>query len=114
MVQLQADIEKIQSAGVRLVGISYDSPEILREFTEENKIAFPLLSDSDSNVIDAYELRNKEVRKGSPQEGIPHPVTVLLDKEGVVRARLGYDVRKRHSTEELIEAAAKLKNRENE
>ena len=105
LIQLQADFDAIQEAQVRLVGISYDSPEILKAFTEKHKIAFPLLSDPESKVIDAYQLRNEDARAGTRQDGIPHPVTVVVDHEGVVRARLGYDVRKRHSTEELVRAA---------
>jgi peroxiredoxin Q/BCP len=109
LVQLQADAKKIEDAKIRLVGISYDSPEILKAFTDEHKISFPLLSDPESKVIDAYHLRNEDVRPRSRQDGIPHPVTVLLDKEGVVRAKLAYDVRKRHSTEELLAAAEKIR-----
>ena len=113
MVQLQADAEKIGAAKIRLVGISYDSPEILKGFTEEHKISFPLLSDPESKAIDAYKLRNKDVRQGSRQDGIPHPVTVLVDKEGVVRAKLAYDgYRKRHTTEELLAAAESIRQNE--
>lgn len=112
MVQLQADAEKIEAAKIRLVGISYDSPEILKRFTEEHEISFPLLSDPDSKVIDAYKLRNEDVRKGSRQDGIPHPATVLVDKERVVRAKLAYDdFRKRHTTEELLAAAEKIRKK---
>ena len=111
LVQLQADIKKIEDAKIRLVGISYDSPEVLKKFTEEQKISFPLLSDPQSKVIDAYNLRNQDVRPRSQQDGVPHPVTVLVDKEGVVRAKLAYDVRKRHSTEELLAAAEKIRGK---
>jgi peroxiredoxin Q/BCP len=108
LVQLQADVQKIEGARIRLVGISYDSIELLKNFTEDNKITFPLLSDPESRVIDAYKLRNEDVRPNSRQDGVPHPVTVLVDKKGVVRARLAYDVRKRHTTEELLAAAESI------
>jgi peroxiredoxin len=32
MVQLQQDLKKIEAAGVTVVGISYDSAEVLKEF----------------------------------------------------------------------------------
>jgi peroxiredoxin len=68
-------------------------------------IKFPLLSDPNSETIDAFQIRNREVKAGSRQDGIPHPGTFLVDSDGVVRAKLFYTVRKRHSSEELIEAA---------
>lgn len=38
--------------------------------------------------------------------GVPHPGTYLLDKDGVVRAKLFLEkYQERHSTEALIEAA---------
>ena len=91
------------------MGISYDSEEILREFADQRKITFPLLSDEGSKTIDAFGLRNRDAKRGSPQDGIPHPGTFLLDKNGIIRAKLFYSVRKRHSTDELIKAAKQIR-----
>ncbi len=109
MVQLQAELNKIEVAGIQLVAISYDSAEDLKEFADKNKITFPLLSDADSKTIDAYGVRNKETDPGSRQDGIPHPGTILVDKNGVVRAKLFYSVLRRHTPAEIIEAAEKVK-----
>ena len=109
LVQLQKDFKQIEKAGISLVGISYDSTETLNAFTKRNKIAFTLLSDQESKAIDAYKLRNKDVREGSRQDGIPHPVTIIVDNKGVVRAKLAESVRKRHTTKELIDAVNKIR-----
>jgi len=92
-----------------LVGISYDSSETLKEFTQRNKIAFLLLSDEESKAIDAYKLRNKDTREGSRQDGIAHPVTVIVDNKGVVRAKLTKSVTKRHTTKELIDTVNEIR-----
>lgn len=87
-----------------MVGISYDEPAVLRRFADQAKIGFPLLSDPESRVIDAFHIRN-EAAKGK-LEGIPIPGTFVLDSEGVIRAKLfleGY--RDRHTTEALLKAA---------
>ncbi len=110
MVQLQKDLDKIRATGTEVVGISYDSVETLKNFSEKRGIEFPLLSDEGSKTIDAYGVRNQNVRPGSKQDGIPHPGTFLLDSQGVIRAKLfikGYV--KRHSNKALIEAAKKIK-----
>jgi peroxiredoxin len=105
---LQRDLKCIEDAGVHLVGISYDSPELLRKFSEKANITFSLLSDPESKTIDAYHIRNKAAR--GKAEGVPNPGTFVLDQEGVIRAKLfleGY--RDRHSTEELVKAAKAVK-----
>ena len=72
------------------------------------KISFPLLSDPGSKMIDAYHIRN-EAAKGRAV-GVPNPGTFILDREGMIRAKLfleGY--RERHTTKALIEAAKTIK-----
>jgi peroxiredoxin len=64
----------------------------------------PLLSDPKSETIDAYGIRDPDGK------GYALPGTYLVDKDGIVRAKLflkGY--KERHTTEDLIEAAKKLK-----
>ncbi len=108
MVQLQRDLKSIEDAGVQVVGISYDSPDVLKKFSDEMKIAFPLLSDPESKTIDAYHIRNEAAR--GKAVGVPNPGTFILDKQGVIRAKLFLDgYRDRHTTEALIEAAKAVK-----
>ncbi len=108
MVQLQADLAKIEAAGIRVVGISYDSPAVLKKFSDGQKITFPLLSDPDSKTIEAYHIRNPAAR--GKAEGTPEPGTFLVDPKGIVRAKLFLEgFRSRHTTEELIEAARAIR-----
>ncbi len=111
---MQRDLKSIETAGVKVVGISYDSVEILKTFADKQKITFPLLSDPESKTIIAYALKNQETvgkKFGKVDlDGVPYPGTYLIDKDSVVRAKLfveGY--RERHSVEELVKAAGKLK-----
>ena len=109
MVKLQKELQGVTDAGVQLVGISYDSTEILKAFAQENKITFALLSDPASKVIDAYGVRNSEPKAGSKKDGIPHPGTFLIDSDGTIRAKLFYSVFKRHTPAELVSAAKQIK-----
>ena len=108
LMGLQADIKAFEDAGIQLVGISYDSPEILKTFATKNKISFPLLSDPGSQTIDAYHVRN-EAAKGKA-EGVPNPGTFVLTADGKIGAKLfleGY--RDRASTAAVIQAARDVK-----
>jgi len=64
--------------GADVVAISVDKPEKSSELAEKLKIPFPLLSDVDHKVIDAYDLYNAEGK-------ISKPATYVLDTKGVVR-----------------------------
>ena len=101
MVQLQAASEQFAEAKLQIVGLSYDSVEVLKKFSDKNAIKFPLLSDKGSVVIRKLKL---EFRKG-----LPHPGTIIIGSDGVVRAKIfkkGYV--KRHSNQELLDLAAKI------
>ena len=113
---MQRDLKKIEDAGVKVVGVSYDSVEVLKAFADKQKITFPLLSDPDSKTIVAYALKNKETvgkKFGKVDlDGVPYPGTLLVDKEGVVRAKLFVDGYKdRHSVDDLVKAAESLKKK---
>jgi peroxiredoxin len=110
LVQLQKDLADIKAADIQVVGISYDPVHALAKFADERKIAFPLLSDEGSKTIDAYGVRNKEVRAGSRVDGVPYPGIFIIDRQGVIRAKLfveGYI--QRPDNADLIKAAKEVK-----
>ena len=82
--------------------------DVLKGFAEKKKVTFALLSDPDSQTIKAYGLLDPAAK--GKQEGIPYPGTVVLDKYGVIRAKLFHEGPiKRHTADELIEAAKGVK-----
>jgi peroxiredoxin len=111
---LQKDSKTLEAAGVKVVGISYDSVDVLKTFADKQKISFPLLSDAQSKTIIAYALKNTEMagkKYGKIDlDGVPYPGTYLIDKDGIVRAKLFVDGYKdRHSLDDLLKAAKALK-----
>lgn len=108
MVQLQNDLAKIEATGTRVLAISYDPVDGLSKFAERRKIAYSLLSDPGSKTIKAYGILNAEAKGRG--EGIPYPGTFVLDKEGIIRAKVFVDgYRERHSFDELLKAIASVK-----
>lgn len=93
-----------------MVGISFDPVPKLERAAAQLKVMFPLLSDEGSKTIDAYAIRNREVPKSA--DGIPHPMTFVLDQDGVIRAKLFHEgYRQRHTSADLIEAIGKISRR---
>ena len=103
MVQLQSSLKEIEATGGQLVGISYDSIAILKRFATKSAITYPLLSDTGSRTIDAYEIRNKEAQGRAG--GIPYPGTFVVDSKGVIRSKLFLDgYKERHAVDALVKA----------
>ena len=105
---LQADLKNVEMSGVRVVGISYDAPATSAAAAAKLGLTFPLLSDTGSKIIDAYGIRNAEAK--GKAEGVPPPVVFIVDRAGVIRAKLmraGY--RDRPESAEIIAAAKGLK-----
>ena len=69
---------------------------------------FPLLSDAGSKTIEAYGILNTEAT--GKAKGIPHPMTFVVDKLGVIRAKLFHEgYTKRHSSQDLIQASKDIR-----
>lgn len=109
MKDLEAAVGPLTEAGWGLAAISYDPVETLADFKSENELSYALLSDTDSAVIDAFALRNTDVRAGSQYDGIPHPAIVFIRTDGSVGAVLreeGY--KDRPQVDVVIETATLL------
>jgi peroxiredoxin len=104
---LEAARADIAAAGLQLVAISYDAPEANRAAAEKLGLGYPLLSDAGSKVIDAYGIRNHEAKGRG--EGVPHPVVFIVDRAGVIQAKLAREgYRDRPESAEIIAAGKSL------
>ena len=83
-MQLQQHLAEIEATGGRIVGISFDSVEILKRFADRGRITFPLLSDVGSHTIDAYRIRNAS--EGAP-DGVAYHGTFVVDRDGIIRSK---------------------------
>jgi peroxiredoxin len=83
LIQLQAAKERFEKQGIKLAGISYDSVDILKFFSDRRKIEFPLLSDPDSKIIRIYQVLNSEAV--GPNAGMARPGYFYVDTEGNIR-----------------------------
>jgi peroxiredoxin len=79
--------DQYTAIGVGVVGITYDTPEIIKAFDEKWDIDFPVLKDVDREHVDAWGVRNQEYGPGTFGYGIPYPGVVLLSPEGEILAK---------------------------
>lgn len=83
MVQLQSSKDEIEAQGLKVVGLSYDSEEIVKDFAERHGIEFPLLADEDSSSLEKLGLVNPE-GKGMT-EGVAFPGIIYLNSKGLIQ-----------------------------
>lgn len=84
-------LESLEGAGYAVVGISPDPVEKLAKFAAAEELTFPLLSDPDHTVAEAYAAWGEKKNYGKTYEGLIRS-TVVVDPEGKV-ALAQYNVR---------------------
>jgi peroxiredoxin len=99
-IQQLRDIESVNAAlkdrGYRLVTVSYDSAEVLSSFMKKYGVTYTMTSDRGSAMIDAFKIRDPQYGPNSKAYGVPKPAIFVVDRGGIVRAKLaeeGYKTR---------------------
>jgi peroxiredoxin Q/BCP len=73
--------EELRERGVEVVGISPDAPAAQGKFDSKHGLRFPLLSDADHAVAEAYGAWGKKSMYGKEYEGIVRS-SFLVDENG--------------------------------
>lgn len=77
-------IGEIQKKGAIVLGVSTDSVESHRKFKEKYHLNFPLLSDADKKVVDAYGVWKEKNMYGKKYMGIER-TTFIIDEDGKIK-----------------------------
>ena len=88
MIQLQAAHDAYRAAGIGLVGITYDSPELQQAFIDRHGISIPILSDINALSFKTLGILNPQYQPGDTQYGIPHPGMIVIAPDGTVVGKL--------------------------
>ena len=107
MRSFQQRLPDFDARGIRIVGISNDTPEVNRPHRAKLGYTFPLLSDPKAQVIRAYDL----LHAGASPTGadIARPGEFLVDSQGIVRwVNLTESFTVRARPDEVLDAFDKL------
>ena len=75
--------DELNKRGLAALGVSPDKPDSQRKFDEKYGLGFPLLSDTDHAVADAYGAWGEKQMNGKSYEGIIRS-SFLIDEEGKI------------------------------
>ena len=92
-------IQSLAAAGVTVLGISPDKPDRLAKFRDRDHLNFPLLSDPDHTVEQAYGAYGEKTLYGKTMIGVIRS-TFLVDEQGKI-ARAYYNVKATGHVERL-------------
>ena len=80
-VQLQKHQQDFLDAGISVVALTYDAPDLQQAFITKNNISYPFLSDIDATSVKALGILNDDQAVGSAHYGIPHPGIYIVNPQ---------------------------------
>jgi peroxiredoxin len=83
LLSLQRATARFKKKGIGLVGVSYDSQEILKFFTERHSITYPLIADPRSEIIERFGVLNPTATGFT--KGMSYPGFVYVSADGRVQ-----------------------------
>lgn len=102
-MQLEESLDKFAENGLGVVTISYDTVEILNSFSSRvGGLHFPTLADPDSQIIEAFGIRNPNPEPGSRTDGMAFPGTYIVNTDGIVQEKFFHDSHRIRETAETI------------
>ena len=99
---LRDNYSELQSQGYELLGVSADTEKKQSNFRNKFEFPFPLLADTEKEVINAFGVWGPKKFMGREYDGI-HRKTFLVDESGVV-ARVIDKVKTKDHAAQILEA----------
>jgi peroxiredoxin Q/BCP len=85
------NLASLGGAGMDVLGISPDAPAKLAKFRDAQELTFPLLSDPERTVLDAYAAYGEKTLYGKKMQGVIRS-TFVVDEDGKIEQAL-YNVK---------------------
>ena len=99
---LNDNYERFQAQGYEILGVSADSEKRQSNFKNKFNFPYPLLADTEKEVINAFGVWGPKKFMGREFDGI-HRITFIVNEEGVVE-RVIDKVKAKIHTDQILEA----------
>lgn len=80
---LQSHKEELQKAGYEIIGVSKDKKELQKKFADANGLEFPLIADTDTNLLQQLGCWGEKVACGRKTIGTLR-TTYLVNEDGII------------------------------
>ncbi len=95
---LRDNYDLLLDKGYKVLGVSADSEKSHKKFIEKNNLPFPLIADTDKEIIQAFGVWGPKKFMGKTKDGI-HRTTFVIDENGVVEDVIGKVKTKEHTAQ---------------
>ncbi len=102
----QDALPQLGSLGIEVIGVSKDKMKPIDKFAEKYKLAFPLASDAETTVAEAYGVWVEKSMYGKTYMGLERS-TFLVNAAGVI-AKIWPKVKVEGHTKAVMDAIAQL------
>ena len=85
---MQESVADYEAAGVGIVVVTYDAPELQQAFVDASNVTYPFISDIDTATMTALGILNPGPQPGEPAYGIPHPGVFIVDTDGQIAGKV--------------------------
>jgi peroxiredoxin Q/BCP len=99
---LRDNYSYFMSKGYKIIGVSKDSIARHQKFIEKYSLPFPLIADTDLNVLNAFGFYGPKKFMGRESLGT-YRTTVVFDEKGLI-THIIYDVKSADHSDQLKEA----------
>lgn len=80
---LRDNYDMLLEKGYKVVGVSADSEKSHKKFIEKHSLPFPLIADTDKEILKAYGVWGPKKFMGREFDGI-HRTTFVINEEGII------------------------------
>lgn len=95
---LRDNYHRFLASGYQLLGISADNAKRQQSFKEKNNLPFPLIADTERQVIEAFGVWGPKKFMGRTFDGI-HRTTFIIDENGIIEEVIEKVKTKDHSSQ---------------
>ena len=81
---LRDNYEVLLEKGYKVIGVSADSEKSHQKFTEKHQLPFPLIADTEKEMLKAYGVWGPKKFMGRIFDGI-HRITFVIDEHGIIQ-----------------------------
>ena len=93
--------QQIRNEGYEIIGVSADDEKKHLKFTDKYELPFPLIPDTEKEIIKAYGIWGEKKFMGRVYDGI-HRTTFVIDEKGVIE-KVITKVKNKEATRQVLE-----------
>lgn len=95
---LRDNYQMLQKQGYNVIGISADSEQSHKKFIEKYSLPFPLIADTEREILNLYGVWGPKKFMGRTFDGI-HRTTFIIDEQGLIEEVIEQVKTKEHTAQ---------------